>query len=209
MYRETHLRSVVKAVSWRFWATLTTDIFTNFNIVMLSAKGCQAYDRYMTLSCPINKCKSQELPPSNSPGRSGLVISAGQILGSMARHNRHDRNINGNIENSFFYGISLGARGITVFDYIEKHGFLYNELDGGYRSDPTGASSQAANAHAAMLNALVGVEFGQPGCRFLTLNDACAIIRIALEAQRSGWRDPRGSYVWGSADQGNFRPSNE
>lgn len=181
-----------------------------FVIDLWSGKGCNDFDRYLLISCTIKDCNYY----NNNQGKDNqtLIKLANSQFGTLPRPNvGDDSEATGDPE--FFYGVSLGDQGVTVFDYLNptpgqshQDELIYYELEGGFRSDRRSGHSQAANAHAAMLNALIGDEFMDEEIgRFLTIHDACAIMRMALLAQREAWHQRRHSFPWGAGSLSVFR----
>lgn len=98
-----------------------------------------------------------------------------------------------------YVGVSLGSAGFTVFDPGDS-GNLHREQDGGYRSDSRGSISEAANAQAAMLDALLGEGF-KDDKRFLSVETACQLVRAGLRAQGIACNRIRKRYTWGKGPE--------
>jgi len=120
---------------------------------------------------------------------------------------RHDHEV--------FVGVSLGPAGYSVSDFAggpgsaeifaeepmllsrPSHPLEILEADKGWKSDLlAGSSGEAENAQAAMLEAFIAPEADE---RFLSIDQACQIVRLGIEAQALAFLGSRGSY---SLDKG-------
>jgi hypothetical protein len=146
------------------------------HFLLKSAKGCDGFLRYFKVSCPIDKCRylkpveRGELQREREPGKLGEL----------------------------YCGVSLGAAGSTILDYFPGEGSLVWAKDGGYLSDTRGGNNEAANAQAAMLDALLlEREFESTNGRFVPIESACQLIRFGLKAQGASFHSDRSHYSWG------------
>ncbi|MES1241176.1 MAG: hypothetical protein ABUT39_06105 [Acidobacteriota bacterium] len=104
-------------------------------------------------------------------------------------------------DHEVFAGVSLGPAGYSISDFpdtdvpmqVSRQGHLeIREADQGWNSDLlAGGSGEAENAQAAMLEAFIAPEVDE---RFLSINEACQIVRLGIEAQALAFLGTRGSY---------------
>ena len=136
------------------------------DIALRSAKGCREYNRYFMITCSLECC-------NNIKGRY--------------------------IDNTYlpYFGVSLGQIGHEIYDYGVE-GWkkpIFIKRDGGYRSDSPDAISEAANAQAAMLDAILAEKLDT---RFLDVDTACQLIRLGLRVQGEAFLNNQGEYIWGT-----------
>jgi hypothetical protein len=147
------------------------------HVKLRSAKGCRRYMRFFKLSCPVAGCLR---PPTGAEQEALRSYHAGAGLEP-------------------YVGVSLGSAGFTVFDPGDPAN-LHREQDGGFQSDSRGSISEAANAQAAMLDALLGEEF-KADRRFIPVETACQLIRTGLQAQGIACNRERKTYTWGKGPE--------
>jgi hypothetical protein len=148
-------------------------------LTLRSAKGCRGFLRFFKFFCPIHTCRLLD-----TEDREELI---------------RDLGVSADLKDqSLFCGVSLGAAGSTILDYLPGVGKVFWERDGGYRSDSRGGNTEAANAQAAMVDALLlAREFEDANGRFVPVESACQLVRLGLKLQGIASCDRGSSYVWG------------
>jgi hypothetical protein len=144
-----------------------------FHLRLRSAKGCRRYMRFFKVSCPVASCSR---PPDDAARPHHVGVSSAPYV-----------------------GVSLGSAGFTVYDPGDPAN-LHREQDGGFQSDNRGSISEAANAQAAMLDALLGDRFTED-TRFIPVETACQLIRTGLRAQGIACNGERRPYTWGKGPE--------
>ncbi len=161
-----------------------------------SAKGCRERLRFFRFYCPAGKCRSC------LPG-----VREDRVRDLAARPSPQGTS-------DLFVAVSLGSAGYTVFDYSDATSLdrLFVEVAGGYLSDRRGSSvSEAANAQAAMLDALLQPDFGEEEKRrFVPVETACQIVRAGLRAQGVAFNRAREPYyAWGEGPKWPSEPASQ
>ncbi|MFH1464405.1 MAG: hypothetical protein ABIO70_08460 [Pseudomonadota bacterium] len=96
------------------------------------------------------------------------------------------------------FGVSLGAVGHTIQDRVDGR-LLYVVQHGGHLSDLAGGrGSVAGNAQAMMLTA-VQAEHQHLDPRFLSMQSACRILQLGIEARAIAVARPTGQPEWPAA----------